>query len=1010
MKCKKIVSLILAMAFCLQPVFAVATTMPTKYDSVASIRNEEAKYGEQTQISVDQQASKVTENKVSVKQTFTPQAEATAAMLIQQTVQENWAIDPTTFKITAATEAIVSEVALTTAEPQLAYFLSSEGRYLQVRGAQQALILTYDVIFSGEVASETAKLFTAQTLSVGEVSDQFLALAPEVTYATQALETTVPETVPDEVVLGGTEVLEVNPIAETFEVISNQSFTFRSNTLTYNQKVSKVIGATNEFLVELEVKNNTSSDIASTYLEVWYNIDLFNVVTGSVDPSGATVGTNGMIRGTTFTLKANSNRYLKFRLRAKQNIPLESNALIFYGEREFASFKYGETIQKIGSSATVSPVYAMITDPQPVTGVQTIADLGSNEYAITLTTTNNSAQTLTNAKLDADIFANHFDVTDTALATETVVETTVNNLVYTSRNLAWTLTLAPGATHTVTFKVKLKVGANLGIGDNNIYTVVNNSEPQLTFSYLGGTDIVTYSYQKMTIEKESSNSATCPIVELETPTLLLDKTATKVEGSNNLYDLTLRVDGNPTVTPDKPMDIIMLIDRSGSMYKEASELKKALQKFVETMITPGQSNVRMAVASYGTTAITHSGFNTDLTALTTALADIAFVENGTIVVKKEAYTTVNSENKSYTVTPHRDATNGEITTATLYVPGIINAPNLPVATNNNGDLYIKTPAGLSSSHFFEQTNTELGLITVDKLLAQSVADAGNDPCREKYVIVFSDGEPNYYMWNDETTIEYDKTVVATDAKKRIQPTIEAKAKYEQISKKYQNLSTQSIGFFSSDSTGKGFEFMYYIQDKVRGPLEYYQNNFTDTASELDPIFEAIATELKGSTYYDVAKDMVVSDIVTPQFILASDPNFRYTGLTPTTVTIADPKVECDNVDTGLKEQCDQLTFDYDGQMLTTEGATITFTIQVKNEYYGKTAVDTNVRAAVEAWNNPFTDEPDPQAPLEFEVPNVDIPLITGKISVLKAIADNAAVPDAIKFDFFVNGQGDLIPG
>ncbi|MGL5549945.1 MAG: vWA domain-containing protein, partial [Culicoidibacterales bacterium] len=535
--------------------------------------------------------------------------------------------------------------------------------------------------------------------------------------------------------------------------------------------------------------------------------------------------------------------------------------------------------------------------------------------------------------------------TDTAGATETFVDTTVNTLVYTSHNLTWTLTIEPGATHTVTFKVKLKAGANLGIGDNNIYNVVNNSEPQLTFSYLGATDVITYAYQKMVIEKESSNSnsAVCPIAELETPTLLLDKTATKVEGSNNLYDLTLRVDGNPTVTPDKAMDIIMLIDRSGSMYKEASELKKAMQSFIETMITPGQSNVRMAVASYGTTAITHSGFNTDLDALTTALADIHFVENGTIVVKESAYTTKNSENKEYTVTPQRDAT-GKITMATLYVPGIINAPNLPVATNKNGDLYIKTPAGLSSSHFFEQTNTELGLITVDTLLEQSVKDAGGDKCREKYVIIFSDGEPNYYMWNDGTTIEYDKTSVATDAKKRIQPTIEAKAKYEEISKKYQNLSTQSIGFFSSDSTGKGFEFMYYVQDKVRGPLEYYENNFTDTASELDPIFQAIAKELKGTTYYDVAKDMVVSDIVTPQFILASEPNFRYTGLTPTTVTIADPKVECDNVDTGLKEQCDQLTFDYDGQMLTTEGATITFTIQVKNEYYGKTAVDTNVRA------------------------------------------------------------------
>ncbi|MGL5382934.1 MAG: vWA domain-containing protein [Culicoidibacterales bacterium] len=1025
MKCKKIVSLILAMAFCLQPVFAVATTMPTKYDSVASIRNEEAKYGEQTQISVDQQASKVTENKVSVKQTFTPQAEATAAMLIQQTVQENWAIDPTTFKITAATEAIVSEVALTTAEPQLAYFLSSEGRYLQVRGAKQALILTYDVIFSGEVASETAKLFTAQTLSVGEASDQFLALAPEVTYATQALETTVPETAPEtvpetvpEITVPETtgddqaQTLEQPEVYAT-ELPNKQEVTVAADNYKYTTEVTQVNNYT--FDVSITVTNllDEVRGGGKTQITIYYNNTHF--IASNIDPATAATGTNhsitdGKIQTDASSMQKKQAKTVKFRLEAKPSAANGQDLNIF--QSEFLKFNTGS---KVVSFPTTN--VAVQVDPLgtiPVGYNQTVEEIATNTFQVTLTATNNLPASITGGVLNLDIFGNKFDVIANGGATisTAAIDEQPNGINYANTKLTWSgITLATGATMTHTFTIKVKDDVKLGIGENNIYNLFMDSEPQLAFTYKGAPATLSYGYITAPISYENSNTALCPIPELKVPELALAKTAEKVEGSDNLYDLTLSVDGDPTKTKDDLIDIVLVIDRSGSMYTDAPQLKDALNYFVDTLITEGEENIRIAVTSYGTTAITHSGFTSNQDELLAAVADIPYTANGTLLVKDEAYTTINSRGEKYTVgKPYQEIVNGVTKTyvkLTTLLSGVTSEYVMPVWPNRYGNQVISVHEDITGDYrrsFFQQTNTEVGLMEADALLA---AVETEDPCREKQIILFSDGEPNYYQdLNNNIQGNSDDS----DATARYPATREAKSQYEIISQKYQNLTTQSVGFFSTDSNGNGFDFMYYVQDKVHGPQKYYDNNFTDKASELYPIFEAIATELKGSTYYDVAKDMIVSDIVTPQFILASDPNFRYTGLTPTTVTIADPKVECDNVDTGLKEQCDQLTFDYAGQMLTTEGATITFTIQVKNEYYGKTAVDTNVRAAVEAWNNPFTDEPDPQAPLEFEVPNVDIPLITGKISVLKAIADNAAVPDAIKFDFFVNGQGDLIPG
>ncbi|MGL6057009.1 MAG: hypothetical protein ACRC17_01670, partial [Culicoidibacterales bacterium] len=621
----------------------------------------------------------------------------------------------------------------------------------------------------------------------------------------------------------------------------------------------------------------------------------------------------------------------------------------------------------------------------------------SKRYTVTLSATNTSPLELTSTTLAFNLSTNNFALIEAngAVVGANQAET-INSTVYNYQNVKWTIgTIPVGETRTVTFIIEAKTG--LGIGEQNIYHLTNTSYPILAVQYNGQVSTPNYGYLKAPITWSDSNTATCPIPTIPTPSLTTNKVAVNSATSRE-YDITLSIDGNETVIPDKQVDIVLLLDRSGSMYTSAAQLNVAVENFLDDVLIDGQTNVRIALTSFGTVGITHTGFTSDKNQLKADLATIPFLENGEVLVTATGYQSVNAENTIYTVSP--PFKEGGIDYANITYSG--KTYKRLVYTNANGDLVLNLSANTATGEaelprrgqFFAYTNTEAGLLKVDEVLAQS---ATTDPCREKYAIIFSDGEPNFYM-NGST--------ITNNTANRVTATQEAKSAYEMLERKYQNLRTYSAGFFTSDSNGLGFDFMSYIQSKVQKPYDYYLNNFTTTADKLEPIFQGIAADLKGNIYYDIAKNIVVRDIVTEQFVLAANPNYRYSGLEPTNLNVE--QVACTNSDTDEVLTCDQLTFDYTGQTLTTQGMSITFTVKVRNDYYGNAEVATNVEAKVDKWDDPFTNVPQP--PQVFIVPEVAVPFVEGQISVLKDVEGEAIVPESILFDIFLKGSGNVLTG
>ncbi|MGL5550514.1 MAG: VWA domain-containing protein, partial [Culicoidibacterales bacterium] len=494
----------------------------------------------------------------------------------------------------------------------------------------------------------------------------------------------------------------------------------------------------------------------------------------------------------------------------------------------------------------------------------------SKRYTVTLSATNTSPLELTSTTLAFNLSTNNFELIEANGAVVGANQSvTLNSTVYNYQNVKWTIgTIPVGETRTVTFIIEAKTG--LGIGEQNIYHLTNTSYPILAVQYNNQASTTNYGYLKAPINWSDSNTATCPIPTIPTPSLTTNKVAVNSATSRE-YDITLSIDGNETTTPDKEVDIVLLLDRSGSMYTSAAQLNVAVENFLDDVLIDGQTNVRIALTSFGSIGNIHTGFTSDKAELQKDLAAIPFLENGEVLVTPSGYTSVNSTNTTYTVSPpfkengidYANITYGGKTYKRL------------VYTNDNGDLVLNLSANTATGetelpnrgNFFAYTNTEAGLIKVDEVL-KTIAD----PCREKYVIIFSDGEPNFYIGDDG------KIVSNTGASARVTATQHAKSMYEIIERKYQNLHTYSAGFFTGDSNGLGFDFMSYIQSKVQKPYDYFLNNFTTTADKLEPIFQGIAADLKGNIYYDIAKNIVVRDIVTEQFVLAANPNYRYSGL------------------------------------------------------------------------------------------------------------------------------------
>lgn len=103
----------------------------------------------------------------------------------------------------------------------------------------------------------------------------------------------------------------------------------------------------------------------------------------------------------------------------------------------------------------------------------------------------------------------------------------------------------------------------------------------------------------------------------------MTKDAKPVEGKVNMWDITLRIEGRDDETSS---DIVLVVDRSGSMNKDASgggsrmdAAKSAAIKFADTLLADESVKTRIAVVSYSSSVTVDQALTDDREAIVNAI-------------------------------------------------------------------------------------------------------------------------------------------------------------------------------------------------------------------------------------------------------------------------------------------------------------------------------------------------------------------------------------------------------
>lgn len=88
--------------------------------------------------------------------------------------------------------------------------------------------------------------------------------------------------------------------------------------------------------------------------------------------------------------------------------------------------------------------------------------------------------------------------------------------------------------------------------------------------------------------------------------IAVDHTASAVDGTTNQWTITLNVKGS-TITQNPNADIVLVLDRSGSMKKtdttdKMGSAQSAARDFVGSVLTPSHPNAKIALVSFGSSA------------------------------------------------------------------------------------------------------------------------------------------------------------------------------------------------------------------------------------------------------------------------------------------------------------------------------------------------------------------------------------------------------------------------
>ena len=517
--------------------------------------------------------------------------------------------------------------------------------------------------------------------------------------------------------------------------------------------------------------------------------------------------------------------------------------------------------------------------------------------------------------------------------------------------------------------------------------------------------------------------------------LYIKKSVSKVENTDNQYRISFDISGTAPKVAMPTAEIVLVIDRSGSMKdtnkeQKITKVKNAAKDFCKTILDGKGDNVKISIVSYASSASLDIKSSNNLNNLNSKI-DSLKANGGTNTEEgiKEAKNIISNINadKKYVVL----FTDGLPTYNTYYADknymdengkyyegmpnpnknstNLLRLGNRGSATYNNDIMAAQrdyhdivggtaTIGGIAPRGYYKKNNNS-GYKFVDNKESQTEELTSKD--------ISSTADPNIKFYTmglftnstysirevadnidesinnsnvESTDDEYVETVKEDTIKEVVDLTEnkteevldENKVNKEEIKQSRAIYDFSELSKFDPDESDMAKSFLYSIQNAETSFNEYVNKYYTSSTDAMTNIFSSIAKEISGELNAYLGKDVVIKDTVTGDFSIVDISRNDIQGIDKDKVSI-----NGNNIEFNLGDVEDI------NEDLSNPDKTISFVIEVNDPYLFGEDIPTNVKATIDHTNpiNPnerFENE-------EFNIPHVTIDPKKATITVKKVV-------------------------
>lgn len=513
--------------------------------------------------------------------------------------------------------------------------------------------------------------------------------------------------------------------------------------------------------------------------------------------------------------------------------------------------------------------------------------------------------------------------------------------------------------------------------------------------------------------------------------LYIKKSVSKVENTDNQYRISFDISGTAPKVAMPTAEIVLVIDRSGSMKdtnkeQKITKVKNAAKDFCKTILDGKGDNVKISIVSYASSASLDIKSSNNLNNLNSKI-DSLKANGGTnteegIKEAKNIISNINADKKYvvlftdglptyntyYADKNYMDENGKYYEGIPIWSTDLLRLGNRGSETYNNDIMAAQrayhdivggtgTIGGIAPRGYYEKNNRGYKFVEnkesqTEELTSKDISSTA-DPNIKFYTMGLftkstysirevadnideSINNSNVESIDDEyvepVKEDITKEIVDLTENKTEEVLDENKVNKEEIKQSRAIYDFSKLSKFDPDESDMAKSFLYSIQNVETSFNEYVNKYYTSSTDAMTNIFSSIAKEISGELNAYLGKDVVIKDTVTGDFSIVDINKNDIQGIDKDKVSINGNNIE---FNLGNVEDINE--------DLSNPDKTISFVIEVNDPYLFGEDIPTNVKATIDHTNpiNPnerFENE-------EFNIPHVTIDPKKATITVKKVV-------------------------